>query len=131
NPRQQAGTRDGITDSRVPALIDSYAGHEAPQAVVTIAPILLLDRRGGKYAACDVKLIPAHNNRSVRETQDHDLTSPHRFCAAKALVNQGVMILSRKVSSFWVVPCCGTMVNPVAFVNASTNGLTVIRALGV
>src|SRR6266540_656282 len=41
------------------------------------------------------------------------------------------MILSPRVWMREVVPCWGTMLNPLVFVHASTNGSTVIRAFGV
>ena len=81
NTGEYAGARRGIANGRISVLINSYAGHPAPQPIVAIGPILLLNSCSGEIAAGNIKLIPANSSRPVRVIQHYGLVSPQRFGA--------------------------------------------------
>ncbi|PYK67025.1 MAG: hypothetical protein DME50_03810 [Verrucomicrobia bacterium] len=68
-------------------MIDSYAGHPAEQPVRAIIPSLLLDWRGGKCAAGDIKLIPANSHWTAAACGGIDrVIRPQRFGAIEIVV---------------------------------------------
>src|SRR5215216_6598718 len=76
NARKDAGTGHGIADGGVSILVDGYAGHKAPQAIVAVAPILLLSCGGWEVAARNIKLIPAYNSWTVGKIKHCGLIGP-------------------------------------------------------
>ena len=109
----------GIADGSVSILINGYAGHPAPQPVVTVAPVLLLNRCSGNHAASNIELIPSDYSRPVRVIQHCGLVSPQRFRAVAKLVNdrrhdfiaQGIELLRRSLLWHKVVGRSGPCLN--------------------
>src|SRR5262245_38718178 len=70
NSREHGCVRYGIADGCVAICIDGYARHEAPKAIVSVAPISLLNWRGRKRAARNIELVPPDYTGSIGKIKD-------------------------------------------------------------